>query len=105
MLKIILLISIGIFVAEAAECTTDCTKVCCKPVHCTEDQILVKNALNCGCCDQCRTIIREGEYCDPPIFGGPPPTTQCEEGTSCTYDEYYGTTICEYMKRGYSPQC
>ncbi|GFR26683.1 uncharacterized protein TNCT_444871 [Trichonephila clavata] len=94
MLKIILLISIGIVVAEAAECTTDCSKVCCKSVRCTEDQILVRNVLNCGCCNQCRTIIREGEHCNPVIFGGPPPTTQCEEGTHCTYDEYYGTTIC-----------
>ncbi|GFR17644.1 hypothetical protein TNCT_307671 [Trichonephila clavata] len=41
-----------------------------------------------------QTIIREGEYCNPPIFGGPPPTSQCEEGTRCTYVEYYGTTIC-----------
>ncbi|GFR12244.1 uncharacterized protein TNCT_257371 [Trichonephila clavata] len=94
MFKIILLFTVGIVVADAIGCITDCKKVQCEPVHCSKDQKLVKNALNCGCCDQCRTIIKKGKHCNPPIFGGLPPTSECEAGTRCTYVERYNTTLC-----------
>ncbi|GFT06642.1 uncharacterized protein NPIL_646931 [Nephila pilipes] len=84
MFKILLLISVGVVISNAFVCTENyCDGVCCKPVECTEDEIFVKKGSTCGCCDVCRTILYEGESCPPLLSGGPPPTSQCEEGTTC----------------------
>ncbi|GFY16436.1 uncharacterized protein TNCV_2350791 [Trichonephila clavipes] len=83
MLRIILLISVGIIAANAIACPKNyCDDVCCTPPECSEDEILVKKGGFCGCCDVCRTIIREGEPC-PLGPRGIPPSSQCEEGTTC----------------------
>ncbi|GFY45564.1 uncharacterized protein TNIN_280451 [Trichonephila inaurata madagascariensis] len=84
MLRIILLISVGIVAANAIACPHNyCDDVCCDDdVECSDDEILVEHGSFCGCCDVCRTIIREGQPC-PPAFRGSPPTSQCEEGTTC----------------------
>ncbi|GFS99698.1 uncharacterized protein NPIL_672721 [Nephila pilipes] len=84
MFKILLLVSFGIVVGGVFLCPENyCDDVCCKPVDCLEDQILVENGSTCGCCNMCRTIIYEGETCPIQLIGGPPPTSQCEEGTTC----------------------
>ncbi|GFT94501.1 uncharacterized protein NPIL_273591, partial [Nephila pilipes] len=84
MFKILLLVSVGIAISDAFVCRRNyCDNVCCKPVKCKENQILVKKGSTCGCCDMCRTIIYEGEYCPPFFRGGSPPSSQCEEGTTC----------------------
>ncbi|GFY16424.1 uncharacterized protein TNCV_2350671 [Trichonephila clavipes] len=84
MLRIILLISVGIVAANAIVCPHNyCDDVCCDDdIECSDDEILVEHGSFCGCCDVCRTIIREGKPC-PLEFRGSPPTSQCEEGTTC----------------------
>ncbi|GFY16442.1 uncharacterized protein TNCV_2350851 [Trichonephila clavipes] len=46
-------------------------------------EVFVKKGGYCGCCDACRTVIKEGDPCPAPVRGDSPPTSQCEEGTTC----------------------
>ncbi|GFY16438.1 uncharacterized protein TNCV_2350811 [Trichonephila clavipes] len=84
MFKIIFLIAAGIVIADAFDCKKDCKKVHCKPTNCAEDEMLVKNVLDCGCCDECRVIIKKGDPCDRYVYLGDRPSV-CEEGTFCIY--------------------
>ncbi|GFS99695.1 uncharacterized protein NPIL_672711 [Nephila pilipes] len=83
MYKILLLVLVSIAVADAAVCRKDtCSTVRCKAAECKKDEIFVEKGGYCGCCDACRKIIKEGESC-PLELRGVPPTSQCEEGTTC----------------------
>ncbi|PRD22589.1 UNVERIFIED_CONTAM: hypothetical protein NCL1_48740 [Trichonephila clavipes] len=87
MFKIFLLVIVGVAVTEAAACAKDiCSRVRCIQVsknNCTKDEVFVKKGGYCGCCDACRTVIKEGDPCPAPVRGDSPPTSQCEEGTTC----------------------
>ncbi|GFY45567.1 uncharacterized protein TNIN_280471 [Trichonephila inaurata madagascariensis] len=86
MCKILFLVLAGIAVIGARiPCTKNyCEKLQCKQETCGENQVLVKNGGSCGCCDMCKTIIKEGEACPQRRFvGGPPPAWECEMGTTC----------------------
>ncbi|GFY50936.1 uncharacterized protein TNIN_438591 [Trichonephila inaurata madagascariensis] len=83
MFKILLLVFIGIVVADAQECKEDtCAIVLCLVAECKKGEIFVEKGGYCGCCDACRTIKKEGECCQIEEKGVPL-TEQCEEGTSC----------------------
>ncbi|GFY41369.1 uncharacterized protein TNIN_62651 [Trichonephila inaurata madagascariensis] len=87
MFKIFLLVIVGIAVAESAACAKDiCSRVRCVQVmkeDCKKNEVFVEKAGYCGCCNACRTVIKEGDPCPPPVRGGSSPTSQCEEGTTC----------------------
>ncbi|GFQ91600.1 uncharacterized protein TNCT_460241 [Trichonephila clavata] len=99
MFKIVLLITAGIVIAHAYDCKQDCKKVHCKHTHCKEDEMLVKNAIECGCCDECRVIIKKGDPCSPNLYLGDRPSV-CEEGTICRYVPKKGSTACASDRPG-----
>ncbi|GFQ93180.1 uncharacterized protein TNCT_681341 [Trichonephila clavata] len=86
MCKILFLVLAGIAVVGARiPCTKNyCNRFKCEQETCGENQVLVKKGGSCGCCDMCKTIIKEGEACPRrQIVGGPPPAWECESGTTC----------------------
>ncbi|GIY76503.1 uncharacterized protein CDAR_48051 [Caerostris darwini] len=88
MYKIIFLLLVGVTVANAFACTKNyCDSVTCTTPDCKEGQTLEQHASACGCCAECITYLGKGDKCPPPVSGGPPPTTKCEDGLSCQRDE------------------
>ncbi|CAL1275925.1 unnamed protein product [Larinioides sclopetarius] len=84
MIKILLLISTAITIANAIACTSDiCSRVRCMQANCTGRAVLVPNGGYCGCCDACVTYLNEGEECPIPLRGGSPPTRKCSDGLEC----------------------
>ncbi|KAF2903098.1 hypothetical protein ILUMI_03086 [Ignelater luminosus] len=81
----ILLIVLILNLAYAYICPPNyCSTIKCGVIEkCEKNQVLKPGGV-CNCCNQCFSILEEGDECTSfVLLGVPPPTRECGEGLLC----------------------
>jgi hypothetical protein len=89
----VLLSILGLLALSSHALAIVCQANACDTVRCaavTEENCdgkVVPNGGYCGCCDACRSILKEGESCFALLIQGPtPPSVICDDGLVCNFN-------------------